>query len=414
MRFTIPLFNNDRISVFAPILLIIAILWIYPVADMGDPRFSAYFRFASVAVILFSIAIWQVNKWVAMFLILAGFSSIFPFSTKYSTEAFRAVFIGCIWYYMITQIPKEKIKYMLDAICILALCNIAILICQHFGFDPIFKPKRVGAALPVVGFLSNRNEVSAFLSFCLPAFFRTRWRWLIPLLIIGISISMSTGGAVTAVIVLVAYFVLKDGIKYFFVPLRGSTAIHPSRLIVFVLTLWLVLFMFKIDPVGVFDSGQIGTLTSQGKTKMEALLIVGTSYRYETWAKALTLYKQHWLFGSGIGHWKIVFMPTQANSGWFKHAHNEFIQGLFEMGMLFPILIVGYLIGNIKKYTRETITSAVAIIAVCVNSLINFPLHIAQTAIIAITWMAIFEVQNKKSVISQERSINEHQTREVL
>jgi len=207
--------NINRVGVFAPILLIIAILWIYPIADIKDPRFSAYFRFETVAVILFCSVLWQINKWWAAFLLLAFFSSIVPFSTKFSTEAFRAVFIGCLWYYMITQSPKEKIKYLLDAICILALCNIAMLICQYFGFDPIFKPRHIIYGTPTVGFLSNKNEASAFLAFCLPAFFRNKWRRLTPLVFLGLTIASSTGGALAAVIATIVFWLLRDGREAF-------------------------------------------------------------------------------------------------------------------------------------------------------------------------------------------------------
>ena len=78
-------------------------------------------------------------------------------------------------------------------------------------------------------------------------------------------------------------------------------------------------------------------------------------------------------------------------------AHNEFVQGLFEMGVLFPVLVFGYFVGIIRRYRKEAILSATTIGIIALNSLVNFPFHVATTAILAVTWMAIFEVQNKKA-----------------
>lgn len=351
--------HSKILGALAPSILIISVLWLYPTADLGDPRFSAYFRLSAAAVILFCAVLWGINKWVAMFLLLAGVSSIIPFSTRFSTEAFRAVFIGCLWFYLITIIPKDKISYLLDAICILALFNITMLVFQYFGFDPIFKPRGGGDGTPVVGFLSNKNEASAFLAFCFPAFLRNRWKYFTPLIFLGLLISSSTGGFLAAILATLAYWILRD----------GKTVIKNNW--PYIIALFVLMSVF----FGFIDIPNISSNNS----------------RFTAWSKGAELYKQHWLFGSGIGHWKIVFMQTKISGLWFVHAHNEFIQGVFEMGIGFAILVCGYLL-NIFKYRERAILPATALVAIVSNSMVNFPFHIAQTAIIAITWMAMFEV----------------------
>lgn len=364
---------NNRIGAIAPILLIITIFWIYPVADVGDPRFSAYYRFGMAAVAFLSVAIWNVNKWAAMFILLAGVSSIFPFSTKYSSEAFRAVMIGCLWFYMVSQIPRDKTKYLLDAICIIALLNVGMLISQYFGFDPIFKPSKISYGTPAVGFLSNKNEVSAILAFCLPAFFRSKWSMLTPLVFVGLSISSSTGGALAAVAATTGYFVIRDGRRF----------LINDWLLLVALYAWLAVFLGFIDsPMSVFKSKPIAATDAYGYS------------RFEAWRRGFELYKQHWLLGAGIGHWKIVFKAVNIQGYWFKHAHNEFIQAGFEMGILVAPIVIGYLVGVARKLrTGSILLPAAALVAILTNSMVNFPFHVAQTAIVAVTWMAIMEAK---------------------
>lgn len=384
--------NNRWVGAIAPILLIMAILWLYPVADIKDPRFSAYFRFETVVVILFSIVLWQINKWIAAFLLLAFVSSIIPFSTKFSTDAFLAVLFGLFWFYVLSKYVKpDQVKYLLDAICILAICNVGLLIAQHFGFDPIFKARPGQHGTPVVGFLSNRNEVSAFLAFALPAFFRARWKWFVPIVFIGLTIAKSTGGPLAVIIMVYVYFLLKDkqdGLRVNFVRISA-------------VTIWFIFFISYIDcPVQINTETVISQATMERELRTSVILNDLNFYgwtknpRLWAWKTGIELHKQHLWLGSGMGHWKVVFSNIRNPWNlWWKHAHNEFVQGLFEMGILFPVLMIGYLMGIVRKYRREAILPATALGIIIINSCFNFPFHIAQAAILALTWMAILQVQ---------------------
>jgi len=374
-----------------------AVLWLYPAADIRDPRFSAYFRFETVVVVLFAVVLWQINRWWAAFLLLSFVSSIYPFSTKVSTDAFFAVLLGSFWFYVLSKyIKPDQIKYLLDAICVLALCNIVMLTCQYFGIDPIFKAKDGGSGTPLVGFLSNKNEVSAFLAFCLPAFFRDKWVRLTPLVFLGLTVASSTGGTLAAVVATMVFWLLRDG--------RGAFIKNWWKTIT--LLVWFLLFLGYFDtiPVDLFDTKQIIQMSVDDKYQTEITAPVYS--RFEAWAKGLDLYKQHWIFGSGIGHWKIVFKSINLHDTWFKHAHNEFLQSVFEFGIFFVVMCSGYLFSITKKIrssillynNKNIIIPTAAIVAICLNSLVNFPFHIAQTAILAVTWMAIFEVQSAKTV----------------
>jgi hypothetical protein len=141
------------------------------------------------------------------------------------------------------------------------------------------------------------------------------------------------------------------------------------------------------------------------------LLVIDRTQTYDrwtAWVHAWGLYKQHWLMGSGIGHWKVVMKQLPPDWQWWTTAHNEFVQGVFEMGIGFALIVAGYVHHiwkrGVRSYrerfgSRRGGTTApmglclTALVIIAVNSLVNFPFHIAITGFLAVTWMALFEVQ---------------------
>ncbi len=83
-----------------------------------------------------------------------------------------------------------------------------------------------------------------------------------------------------------------------------------------------------------------------------------------------------------------------------RTAHNEYLQGFFEMGIAFPVLVIGYFISIYRRFVdkfgfinRDAILPVAAIIIIAVNSAFNFAFHIAPTAMVAILWMAILQIK---------------------
>jgi hypothetical protein len=339
--------------------MVASITWIYPVADLSDPRFSSAFRFETVVMLALAFCVWRVNPWVACFLIMAWCSSVFPFSTRYSVMAFRAVLVGVLWYYCIIHIFTVRSMPMLqNAMCIIALCNVLMLGFQSFGIDPIFRAVDGTGARPV-GLLANRNETAALLAFCFPAFLRPRWRYLAPVIVISMIATRSSGGLVSV--------------------MAGS--------------ILLCLFYARFAwAAGLTALAIIAALCFQAE--------VATSFvvRWPAWMLGIKLYTQHWLFGSGLGHWKAVFVKYHIFGGWFKTAHNEYLQMLFETGIFGASILVGYAARLIRQVfiSAPAPKTVFAMAIIMVNALFNFPFHIAATAMVAIAWMAIFEIETTK------------------
>lgn len=320
--------------------------------DLFNPRLIGEIVFQFVVVLVLAVFIGiRCNAWIAGFLVLVLFSSIFPFSTKFSTEAFRNVFYAVILYTVVSLSVKERnYCYIYNIICVLAILNVLVAIVHLLNIQWYIIPAK-GDVMPVVGLTNNRNELSALLAICFPAFLRPRWAWFIPMVVFGLIIAKSFGGILTVGIIVIVYAYLKSNLYL-------SLALILCALLFYILI---------IDAPG-----------------MERLLF---------WKTGLNLYKQHWFLGSGVGHWKVVFAQESQMTvigSYLKRAHSEYLQGLFEMGIPFALLCGGYCYGVFKQFHMKNIIPFLAIIAIMVSSMIHFTFHIAESAAISLTWMGLY------------------------
>lgn len=274
--------------------------------------------------------------------------------------AYWAILSGCLWYYCLVALKPEP-ETIYNAMCVAVVINCILIICQKYQvFEnfPVWWVQTILAGghnkLPV-GLLGNQNLSSALIAICFPAFLRRKWVYLIPILIVGLVLAKTSGG----VVALGAGFML-------YAWLKGQ---RSAALLVIASVIGLY---FLYNPS--YDS-----LTN----------------RFDAWKIGFGLWQDSWLTGWGVGHWKVLFKQVNFDGDWWTVAHNEPLQMTVEMGILFPVVLFGYLLGVIKRFKNNTdaILPLMAICIIFVNSLVNFPFHIATTAIAAITWMAIFDYE---------------------
>ena len=77
-------------------------------------------------------------------------------------------------------------------------------------------------------------------------------------------------------------------------------------------------------------------------------------------------------------------------------AHNEFLQMLFELGIGAAVIFAGYAIDVLRKMTRTAVIPLTALVMITVHCTASFPMHIAPTAMIAVTWLAILNITLKQ------------------
>lgn len=361
MKLPIQRLNNPAL-VLAGALVAMAIIRI-PVPD-GQMRSLFQLLAESCVMIAFGLlVVMRVNKWVGLFLLLAVFSSVHPVFDKSSYIARNAVLTGCLWYFMVgrLRLAAWNINYIYNGICIIGMINTVFAVMQRYGIDPYalvtfgaMKSEVAGKAYS--GLVANPNTLSALLAFSIPAFMRQYWWPGILIVTAGLVVAKSTGGLIAGTAG-ITFYILAAKRHYYLLIMIGLGA----------------LLFFRYVDMPRINGGD----------------------RVEKWVYSLHYIKQHWLTGYGLGHWKTVFYKVHRlyDVTWFSKAHNEFLQGYFEMGLAFILVVIGYVANVCRRYRREALIQAMALVIIGINSLVNFPFHIATTAMIAVTWMAVLEIK---------------------
>lgn len=351
-----------------------------------DPRISMAIVTNLLIFVSFFILISTVNVWIGLFLLLAVVFSRYPETTDGSRQALGNILLMMVWFYICIQIitDEKRVSLFLGLICLAGIANAVILIFQHFNLDLGVKVvQRTGLAFDDIrtGLMDCRNSASAILAVTLPAFFRRRWWYLIPLILIGLVLSKSTGGVMAAGVVIVVYsmYRMPDFVSIIHrIPKMQSVQFMNAWTLRTVWAAFIVcLTVFYLQFID--SPGMIGRLTA--------------------WLEASQLFMKHPYIGAGLSQWKVLFAdPTirwRTFGLYYAQAHNEFIQVAIEMGIFSIITIIGYFVSVAKRMHPGAIIPALAILAVCVNSLVFFPMHIWFLALISVTWLAILEVKLK-------------------
>lgn len=315
-----------------------------------------------------------VNPWVAMFLLVALVAHFFSQYTPPSiglvlnkklifspaTLAFYTILLGVAWYCMIVAtFTTVTIRWLLDAMCVIALANMVFLCMQYFGYDPIN-----ASSVKPLGLTPNSNHASALLAFCVPAFLRPKWYWVLPPLFLAMVITNGKGGMLAAGCGVFFWLMFIDGnIKW---KITGC-----------LLTVFVIYIMVKF-----LVSGSV-------KDSFNA--------RYDIWLMAWEKFWHHPWLGYGPGQWQTVlheeYFIQKSTPSWHARTHNEFLQGAVEMGVPFIVVIIGYFVDIARRLKKHALIPLTALVIIIVNSLVNFPFHVPCVGMIAVAWLAILEVQ---------------------
>lgn len=338
------------------------------------------------------------NKWTG---ILIAYSAVFMAVTTAEMQIITVMLIMSILFIFLagTKFDKERIYNM---ICIITLLNVAWQIMQYFGVYFINIPFKEYAKM-YVGLMSNVNEVSALIAISLPCFFRKRWFFLLPIVVIGLYLSKSYGGILAAVIISIIFALIE---------FRGKKRIG----IILAGILSVAAFLAFIRPIDIKDHETIKTFKSR---------FAAYSVAWDTWGYNV-------ITGWGIGQFKNVFPLVSAfnqlkkedailllervydknaikalvldkrydDIDYFKkdrvpeiflELHNEPLEWLFNTGIiglillsgsLFPVLIRGLIIRTPAFY---------GLFASCLCSLWFFGWHIIPIGLVTVTYAGMIE-----------------------
>lgn len=359
--------QNNLFSFFAIFVLVAGVIGYIP-----DKRLGLYLSKNLVlewAVILFIAMFFLKNWWLKGFLVWSLIATIHNYN-KWSFLVLHTIVLMMVFYQILCDNLNHKNSvYLLNVICVLALLQTTLMILQYYDIWFLFRPKTIGTR-PLVGFLANPNHAGAFLALSLPAFFRRKWIWLIPIVLLGLVMADSTGAMIAATIGTMAFV-------WFIVPSKR----------------WLFVPLVLLAGAGVI-------------WKYDLSAIFSINARFQAWKGILTDYiPLKWFMGWGLGQFKVSFPKIyqlfisgypSTTSRW-EYAHNEFIQLWAEWGIIGLGMVLGYLGHQCIKFiqNRKTLIGLIVfsgVVIAVVNANVNFLFHLS-ICIVPIIYLAVLNTE---------------------
>lgn len=354
-------------------LTLILVFFLVPFGFLSFGLIHAGQHFALILAGVFVTASLLRNRWLATFLVYAGLWMGFIFIVKMINPKMPDVIVmsglSSVTFLMIAgilmvaveRLPVET-KTMLDAVRAMAIIQGLVAVCQYLGFDPLlwvlqqaFPAKSLMGDGEISGTLGNSNFLCAYMAITLPLFLRGKWKLFLPLCIALLVVSKSSTAVVSAVVALCIYYRRKEVLIF------GLAA---------------------------------GVLYAL----LDANFFTNTRWEYwETAWNQITSGPFVLIFGHGIG------------AGWGQPfpLHNEWLQVWHQFGLVGFIILACYALSvwNLYDYTRycslfanitdeqkqNTRVLFACLMAVFVNCLGNYPLHLAPSSFLIVVLAGLYE-----------------------
>jgi O-antigen ligase/tetratricopeptide (TPR) repeat protein len=354
---------------------------------------------------------------ILSFISICVFSLIWSNSFFVSLKELPLFLAGPLLYFVITNSinDERQINRILDILLIVGGLFGIYGIFQYNGIDFSFWIRNIGRQ-QVFGLFGNVNFFAEYLIVPLPIavslFFASRNKFkkillLIAILAMGTSIivTFTRGSYLSFGVSLIFMF-------FVFLISRGKKFIKNNKkiFIIILLAIIIITLLFVIpNPLN-----KSGTIISKIKSRISVTqLTQDYSYnrRIAIWKFTGMMIKDHPLLGSGIGTFKYNTLRYQAEFfaqgknrslypyGFADKAHNEYLQLGAELGIIglgiFIWLMISYfrfglkILRKIKDAYRQGIIIGLmgAVVAVLVDGIFGFPLHLPAT--IVLFWLTL-------------------------
>jgi len=354
---------------------------------------------------------------ILSFIAICIFSLFWSNSPMISIKELPLFLTGPLLYFIITNNINngQQINRILNVILIIGGLFGVYGILQYQGIDFSFWTGNIGRQ-NVFGLFGNVNYFAEYLiiplTIAVSLFFASEDRTRKLLLLIGI---LAMGGSLILTFTRGSYLGLGTSLIFMFflfIFSGGKTFIKDNKklFIIIFLAIILIISLFVIpNPLN-----KPGTIISKIKDRISVTQLTRSNpikRRIATWKFTALMIKDHPLLGSGIGTYKYNTLKYQAeffeqgeNRSLYPHgfadkAHNEYLQLWAEMGIIglgiFIWLMVCYfnygikILNKIKNHYKQALLIGLigSIMAVLVDGIFGFPLHLAAT--IVLFWIAI-------------------------
>lgn len=291
----------------------------------------------------------QDEPWLAA---LAGYVLLrsLPLSSPYTFEASYLTVLAAFALYTMRTLDPVTITRLKGILLAGGACQACYGALQAVGYDPLWIGwgQQVSPELAIRGTLGNRDFFGAYnaILLCISPV------WLMPVFLVGLGLSKAVVAMLAACVGLI--------VRY-----------RAHR--------WVVV------------GGSLGLLACAGFALWRSPDLGSLWHRVDVWRLALQDVAFHPILGWGTGHWalRIPILQVQTHtwdSGVFVAAHNDYLQLLYEGGVV-AVGILGVWVWQHRRIYAGSMGGAVAVLAV--NACGNFPFHVGTTALLALVVLGL-------------------------
>lgn len=327
-------------------------------------------------------------------------SLIFGQSLPDSIEAIGLFVTYVIIFYLVVYSirTREHQREFVYVLCGIALFLTIVAIFRSIGVTlSIWNYEHISAThLFLTGSYGNHNHLAGYLEMVLPLLLilfvtRSRSGWPLLLLVVvtalvllGHILAMSRGG----------WFALVGSLSFLTVMLLLHKRFRKKKMVI-------LLFSGGFFLIVLFLSG--GDLFERALSLGDEETLLGMNGRMRVWQACVTMIGDNLFLGSGPGTFATIFPQYQLSTGGntrFFQAHNDYLQYIAELGILFIPILLWFLLNLFAKTLRKlgdtsrqtwgvALGATTGIVALLIHSFIDFNLHIPANAVLCCVLLAL-------------------------
>lgn len=345
--------------------------------------YSSYIGLVFFIYLGCSLIIARLNKWLALLTVCCLLSSFFVMHlAPRSMLILNQVYLGCLVAYAISRVKRFNRTTICIGIFVSVMVQYSWLIVQAWNADPIFNSLLIKGQDEMVAFFGSKDQMGSFFAITAPVMFMVH-PLLVALCVAGVILSKSA----------FAFMGLLAGCSI----AAWYRSSKVFSVFVFFILCCAVCYFAKVDKIGKAD------FTTRLSVWSEATgAVYNGSLPIEKDGKHIII-QTNPVYGYGFSSFLNVFpyVISKDNSfnyvdEKFTHAHNDYIEILFELGWIgFSVLII--LLGTFvwgfitSKKTIELAVYFGAIVAYLCNAMGNFVTHIATSGMLIVVLYGLYE-----------------------
>lgn len=273
-------------------------------------------------------------------------------------------FLCFVWFYKLSleYLNEENLKKILKWLSYSFILVLFYCVLQYLKLDEFLNGLLITDEL--VGTIGNTSHLAGLLAVIQPLFFNRRGLLPLALLWLIIILANSASGVFVGFGVILVWLFLKRRYKLFISGIGVS----------------LLGFGFIYSYIPEF-------LTS--------------SHRFELWSKVFKTFIAKPITGFGLGSFGAIGYQLSGIESVWRHAHNEFYQVAFELGLIGLVLVLWviweYFKNSFKFRHNDTCVTLTTMFAgMCFLSLFSFPIHLWQlSAIGMLAYSGVYVIKNE-------------------